>query len=279
MENANKALIMAGSTLIAIMLLTLFTYFMSKLSVWPQTQDILEKNEQISAFNAEYEVYQKSAMYGVDVVSCLNKAKSNNEKYVKGENFLGQAGYGKYYEIDVIVTIKKPLEESIEVTAMQEKGYNGLLKEVVIYLPEEDNNGSIVYKDVDKTETKKIGEVFNIGSNKMTTFVASNDLHYQMIRQKSTEFKTGEKYSLLNDNILKELLNHSNEPKQIVKNDDKNNYIYKYDSSNSIENKFGWVTATWTTYLYSFKKKRFTCKKLEYSNETGLVNKIEFEEL
>ena len=80
MENAAKALGIAAGVLLAVILMSLIAYFFSNLSEWPQQQDDMESAEQLAKFNKEYEVYEKSQMYGVDVISCLNKAKSNNEK-------------------------------------------------------------------------------------------------------------------------------------------------------------------------------------------------------
>lgn len=120
MENANKALIMAASTLIGVMLFSLFVMFIQNISIWPETEDEILSSDQKSAFNAEYEVYQKSAMYGVDVISCLNKALSNNEKYAEGESFLSGLAYGEQYLIDVEITLINPISESIEVRAMNE---------------------------------------------------------------------------------------------------------------------------------------------------------------
>ena len=78
----------------------LFVAFISKVSIWPEAQDELKVTEQTAAFNKEYEVYQKSAMYGVNVISCLNKAKSNNEKYIEGGSFVddGTGVYGRNYK-------------------------------------------------------------------------------------------------------------------------------------------------------------------------------------
>ena len=60
MENANKALVMAGSTLLAVMLFAVFTFFIKEISIWPEAQDEMLSTEQRTNFNEEYEVYEKS---------------------------------------------------------------------------------------------------------------------------------------------------------------------------------------------------------------------------
>ena len=85
MENATKALLMASGTLIGIMLLALMLYFFRSLSPLEETRQKEEETEQLTAFNEEYTAYEKKLMYGVDLISVLNKAKSNNEKYAEGK--------------------------------------------------------------------------------------------------------------------------------------------------------------------------------------------------
>ena len=84
MENATKALLMASGTLIGVMLVALMMYFFRSLSPFEETRQKTEETDQITAFNEEYTAYEKKLMYGVDLISVLNKANSNNEKYVAG---------------------------------------------------------------------------------------------------------------------------------------------------------------------------------------------------
>ena len=82
MENAVKALEMAAGVLLGVILMAAVAYFFTQISTWPENEDDLASSEQLAKFNQEYEVYNKSKMYGVDVLSCLNKVISNNaDKY------------------------------------------------------------------------------------------------------------------------------------------------------------------------------------------------------
>ena len=82
MENVSKALEIAAGVLLAVMIMSLISYFFSRIGIWPQEQDKMESAEQLAKFNTEYTVYEKKAMYGVDVISCLNKAKYLLHKYI-----------------------------------------------------------------------------------------------------------------------------------------------------------------------------------------------------
>ena len=264
MENANKALVMAASTLLAVMLLTLFVTFIGKVSKWPETEDTIKNTEQIVAFNKEYEVFQKSAMYGADVISCLNKAKNNNEKYVEGGIFIddGTGVHGEDYLIDIEVEIKKALTESIEVTAKKANA-SGTYTVGVVYGETELIKPNIY-----------LGQVFGIDEYKMLTdFESSDSLMYNNVTNTFSQIRT---FNLLNsDKVLEKLLQHSDSPKKVVKNSGNNDVYNTYESPK----KYGWVSATWSTYLDSFKKKKFKCTNLEYCEKTGRVNKLEFEEI
>lgn len=78
MENASKALIIAGGILIAIIILTMFIMMFNRMTSIQKTQEEKTKMEQLAAFNAEYEAYNKSQMYGADVITLKNKVNENN---------------------------------------------------------------------------------------------------------------------------------------------------------------------------------------------------------
>lgn len=86
MENATKALTMAGGVLIAIMVISALVYAFSTYQVIPSAQDEANAVRQLSLFNQQYESYARDALYGTDLVSLLNKAVDNNERYNAGSD-------------------------------------------------------------------------------------------------------------------------------------------------------------------------------------------------
>ena len=76
MESANKAIMMAGGMLFAIMIMSLVAFVFSKLTTLPTEEDSKLLIQQAAAFNNEYTAYDKRIMYGVDLISVLNKALS-----------------------------------------------------------------------------------------------------------------------------------------------------------------------------------------------------------
>ena len=123
MENAAKALTIAGNVLLAVIILSLVTYFYNTWRRIPLEEEAALLVEQAQEFNKQYEVFDKKLMYGVDVLSCVNKAISNNAKYVTGSDKWGDKNAGwlsgtlssTEFAIEVEVILKEPLQEQIDV--------------------------------------------------------------------------------------------------------------------------------------------------------------------
>ncbi len=80
MENASKALVMAGSMLIALMILGALILLFSNLSNYQNKNDSSKKTSQIAEFNDEYNPYIKDNLTLMELKSVYNKILSNNEK-------------------------------------------------------------------------------------------------------------------------------------------------------------------------------------------------------
>ena len=78
MENASKALIIAGGILLAILTLSLVVYMMTAVTSMADAQDAEALARQKTEFNKGYEAYNKRMMYGTDVITVMNKAEINN---------------------------------------------------------------------------------------------------------------------------------------------------------------------------------------------------------
>jgi len=77
MENASKALLIAGGVFFAMLIISLMIYMSESITGMSEAQENKKAAEQLSAFNREYEVYNKKLMYGTDVVTVINKAKED----------------------------------------------------------------------------------------------------------------------------------------------------------------------------------------------------------
>ena len=80
MENAAKALLIAGSIFLAIALITFGVYIYQSMHDMANAQDEKREQEQLVAFNKKYEAYNKSVMYGVDLITLMNMANEDSIK-------------------------------------------------------------------------------------------------------------------------------------------------------------------------------------------------------
>lgn len=107
MENASKALIIAGGILISIIVISIFYFSFGRLGtlVGESESDNLQK--EIMMFNKGFEAYNKKLMYGADIISVLNKAIDNNKSYgVEFYNEPENSAMLDYY-VDVIFSYNR----------------------------------------------------------------------------------------------------------------------------------------------------------------------------
>lgn len=92
MENASKALLIAGGILLALMTLSLVIYMSTSTTRIVQAQNEKKVAKELQSFNESYEAYNKRLMYGTDVITVYNKAADYNKK---GESFISIKVYDK----------------------------------------------------------------------------------------------------------------------------------------------------------------------------------------
>ena len=82
MENASKALLIAGGILIAIIILALLVRSSSTISSFQKQRLTEEEQAQLEAFNERYTKYVGQYVYGTEVLSLMNKERDDNLVHV-----------------------------------------------------------------------------------------------------------------------------------------------------------------------------------------------------
>lgn len=80
MENATKALEMAGSLLIGVLLLGCLLFAYTRMSELKDTEHKVEVSQQAQDFNQDYETYNRNNLYGSDLFSLANQIEDYNKK-------------------------------------------------------------------------------------------------------------------------------------------------------------------------------------------------------
>ena len=100
MENASKALIIAGGVLIGILVLSLIAYLFIYFGAHTSEVNDIAEQRQLAKYNAQYTVYENNNNLSVyDVVNIINIAHENNLKY-KDES---ETVYNTTYKVAVYV--------------------------------------------------------------------------------------------------------------------------------------------------------------------------------
>lgn len=97
MENATKALEMAGSVLIGVLILGCLVFAYTRMTELKDIEHKSEVTEQASDFNKDYEAYNRNNLYGSDILSLANKIEDYNQKEADGK------AYGRI-EMEVTLT-------------------------------------------------------------------------------------------------------------------------------------------------------------------------------
>lgn len=266
MDNSiSKALIMVASVLLAMLVIAFIVHSFMQVGNWATTQDDELLTEQKDKFNKEYEVYDKKLMYGVDVISCLNKALSNNDRINKRKVVNGET-YDEDYAVKCSVKINTKLQESITVYYTE----NGATRE------KEGGDWDSGYKLNEMTKKFTF-----LGVSGASQFNDNTELKSQF---KSSDMGPGiyvltydwNKDPNSNEGKLRAKLEVSNDLIETIKNTG-NLECKSIDSEGKLDGKV-WTKAVYKSALYDLKTRKFKCTNLTYS-DSGRVNYIEFEEI
>lgn len=277
MENSAKAIIIAGGMFILIMVITLLVIFGRSLSSYMQGQHDKEMVKQITEFNNKFANYQGTELRGNELISVLNRVIDYNAL---------EAG---------------------------EYGYDPVLVEIDLV----DRNAldSVIKFNTSSTEEKNfLDECFQNKNKPIIKNSKDKDDNLKTISQKGTTILS--KYSQDDANYIPRLTDTklqklSAEISNIAQKQDNSSWLDGYDRkevynstrAKKLTNILGYQVsaegtekckinvdgiekdiipavkkATCEYYQYTqFKRIMFKCTLIEYSQDTGRINKMSFE--
>lgn len=105
MENASKALLIAGGVLVAILILGVLIVTLNIVNSNQKTREKTLATEQLAEFNQKYEAYNKKALRGTDIITLMKMAIENNNK-------MEVADVGEQYFINIKLELSKKYTET-----------------------------------------------------------------------------------------------------------------------------------------------------------------------
>lgn len=120
MENASKALLMAGGILIAVIIIALLVRSFTTVSMFQKAKLTEEEQAQLVAFNEQYTKYLGQYVYGTEVISVINRSL-NDKSHAVTTTIKFNNGYSytrkewdiykhKYVEKEIVISPGKSLE-------------------------------------------------------------------------------------------------------------------------------------------------------------------------
>lgn len=122
MENAVKALTMAGSVLIALVIIGAILLVFNNLNSYQKVNDQLKKDEKVLEFNNQFETYNRTDVRGSDLLSLINRVIDYNER----QSYVGKEGQDLGYK-PIILTID--LSKNMDNIRPRDKSHKPIFEE------------------------------------------------------------------------------------------------------------------------------------------------------
>lgn len=246
MENASKALIMAGSVLIALMILGALLLMFNNLNNYQNTESQNTREAQVVEFNNQYETYNRNNVRGSDLCSLLNRVADYNRR--KSTEGTGKNDEGQYlaYEPMTIEFDFSGKRDQLKVGG----NYNLITQEKYSQSNTENQFEKYISSKISTIEKNYGTDVIQKLATSVSKIYVDENALYKTKMNAVLAYNSikGKKLS-----IEKGSINQSIKEINKSKND-----VYTY-------------------YEYmQFKRAYFNCESVEYSKKTGRITKMYF---
>lgn len=275
MENASKALIIMGSVLIAILLVTLFLFAWGKISEYQSSIASLSEIENTSKFNSTFTAYDRDDVSGYELLSLLNQIIDYNErKTVDTKN--GNEESFKHIQINVLMEEntsseinRKKLTYDDTIRLFNKQEYEE--SELTLYNKSTSSRPSFK-KGIEETIQRAI---ISVGGNEKNAQKVAKNIGSIFITESDIEEKANRLYKGDKNYVYSEMAQNYNNctGENVDANYAKDNFVVDKNASN---NKL-YIYACMCYEYMQFKRGIFKCTNLTYDEVSGRVNTIKFE--
>lgn len=245
MENASKALIMAGSILIALLIIGALLLMFNNLSSYQNVGEQDTKEAQVIEFNNQFETYNRKNVRGSELYSLLNRVVDYNRRQsVEGKGTTDQGQYKAYTNMTIKVDLGDDLKKYTPDNTVR------LLNKVAM-------NGKIEQSATSNAFKNTISDTINglettYGAESLTKLAASLSKVFIDSNNITEQNNAVKEFNKISKKRSVSSFNEINKESQIRKD------VYTY-------------------YEYvQFKRARFDCEKAEYDKQSGRIINMEF---
>ena len=132
MENASKALLMAGGVMLTILVISVFLYVWTSFSEYQANLDRIKEVEELAKFNSQFTNYQRDDVQGYELLSLVNKVIDYNQRFSSAFGTSAAGNSAQYMPIKITIkldennsdyTNRNKFTGAIEVPAVAKSGY------------------------------------------------------------------------------------------------------------------------------------------------------------
>lgn len=165
MENASKALIIAASLLLGLMIISVCIFVFNQISTYYETKESNRLTEQLATFNSQYLVYQKNNLRGSDLLSLINKILDFNT--LKGDE-------DPEIEISIKIGNSAEAEDIYYQYSSYNYGSNNNVTLIKINNTYTQNNVGNILREANRIETKYTKEAAEKLAATLSTLLGQN---------------------------------------------------------------------------------------------------------
>ena len=259
MENASKALLIAGGMLIALMVISALVYLFVNLSEYQNSNERNLEEKQLVEFNKEYTTYDRSGVRGSDLLSLMNKAIDYNKRKADFDT-----NDIKYEPITINLTFVHEGEDHRSKLTSDDTIRLFKSQKYVINTNVQNSAIQAILNNMSNLENTYGSEAIQKLASNINSIIPSIDNRYDTEDQKEDKMKKAiDKFNSI-----------------IIKSSQEITYVDNYTSINSKYNQMisNHKENISRYYEYAqFKRGSFDCVYREYSQETGRIIRLDFE--
>lgn len=259
MENATKALLIAASVFLTIMLISLVVVGYNRISEYYSNQSKLHVEEQANKFNKQFQGYNRQNVRGSELISFMNKVIDYNagQSYEEGTN---------YERIKVTIEI-----DTDYLNDFMYGNYNGtnIIRSKITNITSDDANAdknlvAITNTPSDLIKKAQQAQIENMTDSKLQKL--TNEIYYILVDETSIANYDSENRRIRKQ-LIKSILNIS------INTDEEYYKTSSVDSSKMEAIKE--IVSQYYQYTM-FKRAYFECVEMKHNTETGRVNEMHF---
>lgn len=242
MENASKALIIAGSVLLAMLVIGTLIFMFSTLSNLKQTEADVATAEKLAEYNKQIETFDRSGLYGSELLSLAHLIEDYN---VRQSEYKGYTPITLEVYTNPISGVSRPIMQTVY---NDDDAYLDIAEDFD-YLTKEVNSFSSTDETISNANAYQIYEKYGYT---VREFAGMNTIQIaQVLRSKGVniEISSASDFSINNVSEYRELQTE----------------ISNYNNRNS--------------ELTQFKRKSFQSPEVEYDEINGTITKMVFREV